>query len=205
MYENILTPEQMVLAEKLLPVCSDFYLAGGTALALQMEHRRSIDFDLASFDQINPFNLERRLIAKKFKIQAVLNSTSDEFSILIDGIKVTFFSFPFPVQHKIKWERGRITLPTLIELGAMKAYALGRRSKWKDYVDLYFLIKFKLSVDDLIEKSNEIFSTHFNSKLFREQLCYFDDIDYSETIEYIDHAPDDRGIKEFLEAIAVKV
>jgi len=195
----------MVLAEKLLPVCSDFYLAGGTALALQMEHRRSIDFDLASFDQINPFNLERRLIAKKFKIQAVLNSTSDEFSILIDGIKVTFFSFPFPVQHKIKWERGRITLPTLIELGAMKAYALGRRSKWKDYVDLYFLIKFKLSVDDLIEKSNEIFSTHFNSKLFREQLCYFDDIDYSETIEYIDHAPDDRGIKEFLEAIAVKV
>jgi hypothetical protein len=87
----------------------------------------------------------------------------------------------------------------------MKAYALGRRSKWKDYVDLYFLIKFKLSVDDLIEKSNEIFSTHFNSKLFREQLCYFDDIDYSETIEYIDYAPDDRGIKEFLEAIAVKV
>ena len=161
----------MVLAEKLLPVCSDFYLAGGTALALQMEHRRSIDFDLASFDQINPFNLERRLIAKKFKIQAVLNSTSDEFSILIDGIKVTFFSFPFPVQHKIKWERGRITLPTLIELGAMKAYALGRRSKWKDYVDLYFLIKFKLSVDDLIEKSNEIFSTHFNSKLFREQCA----------------------------------
>ena len=85
----------MILAEKLLPVCSDFYLAGSTALALQMEHRRSMDFDLAFFDQINPFNLERRLIAKKFKIQAVLNSTSDEFSILIDGIKVTFFLFLF--------------------------------------------------------------------------------------------------------------
>jgi len=87
----------------------------------------------------------------------------------------------------------------------MKAYALSRRSKWKDYVDLYFLLKFKLSMEELIEKAGEIFSSHFNSKLFREQLCYLDDMDYSEAIEYMDHAPDDGEIKEFLESIAVKI
>ena len=72
-------------------------------------------------------------------------------------------------------------------------------------MDLYCLLKHKLSLDDIIGKAKEIFSTHFNSKVFREQLCYFNDIDYSETIEYIDHAPDDKKIKEFLEKIAVIV
>ena len=49
----------------------------------------------------------------------------------------------------------------------------------------------------------EIFSTHFNEKLFREQLCYFEDIDFSETIEYMDNAHDEQEIKAFLEKIAI--
>ncbi len=205
MIESFLTHEQMVLAERLLPEVKDFYLAGGTALALQIGHRRSLDFDLASCKQIRPFDLERKLINLELSIQSVFTATSDEFSVLINGTRITFFSFPFSVQHKITWQRGHITLPGIIELGAMKAYALSRRSKWKDYVDLYFLLRFKLSMEELIEKTKEIFSSHFNSKLFREQLCYFDDMDYSEAIEYMDYAPDDREIKEFLEAIAVRI
>ena len=51
MYENILTPEQMVLAERQLPAYSDFYLASGTAFAFQMKHRRSINFDFVPLDQ----------------------------------------------------------------------------------------------------------------------------------------------------------
>ena len=205
MFENILTNEQMILAEGLFPEIEDFYLAGGNALALQIGHRRSLDFDLASFEQINSFNLERKLIKLGFKIQSVFTVTSDEFSVLINEIRVTFFSFPFDVKHEITWQRGHITLPQITELGAMKAYALGRRSKWKDYVDLYFLLRFKLNMEELIGKAREIFSSHFNSKIFREQLRYFDDIDYSETIEYIDRAPDDKEIKEFLEAKAVRI
>lgn len=205
MIESFLAHEQMVLAERLLPEMKDFYLAGGTALALQIGHRRSLDFDLASCKQIRPFDLERKLINLELSIQSVFTATSDEFSVLINGTRITFFSFPFSVQHKITWQRGHITLPGIIELGAMKAYALSRRSKWKDYVDLYFLLRFKLSMEELIEKTKEIFSSHFNSKLFREQLCYFDDMDYSEAIEYMDYAPDDREIKEFLEAIAVRI
>ena len=205
MIESFLTHEQMVLAERLLPEMKDFYLAGGTALALQIGHRRSLDFDLASCKQIRPFDLERKLINLELSIQSVFTATSDEFSVLINGTRITFFSFPFSVQHKITWQRGHITLPGIIELGAMKAYALSRRSKWKDYVDLYFLLRFKLSMEELIEKTKEIFSSHFNSRLFREQLCYFDDMDYSEAIEYMDYAPDDREIKEFLEAIAVRI
>jgi hypothetical protein len=60
-------------------------------------------------------------------------------------------------------------------------------------------------VDDLIAASNNIFSTSFNDKLFREQLCYFNDIDYSEEVEYMDVTPTDNEIKVFLESEALKI
>ena len=205
MYENVLTQNQMVLAKKLLPACSDFYLAGGTALALQIGHRRSIDFDLASYNQIDSFGLERKLLSMGFDIQTVFTATGDELSVLINGIKVTFFMFPFVIKHEVFWEKGQITVPEILDLGVMKAYALGRRNKWKDYVDLYFLLHDRIAIQDLIQNAEKIFKRHFNSKLFREQLCYFDDIDYSETIEYVDYALEDKKIREFLETVAVRI
>jgi len=205
MYENVLTQNQMVLAKKLLPACSDLYLAGGTALALQIGHRRSIDFDLASYNQIDSFGLERKLLSMGFDIQTVFTATGDELSVLINGIKVTFFMFPFVIKHEVFWEKGQITVPEILDLGVMKAYALGRRNKWKDYVDLYFLLHDRIAIQDLIQNAEKIFKRHFNSKLFREQLCYFDDIDYSETIEYVDYALEDKKIREFLETVAVRI
>jgi len=67
----------------------------------------------------------------------------------------------------------------------MKAYALGRRAKWKDYVDLYFIIKDYFSVSEISRKGKEIFANEFNERLFREQLAYFKDIDYGEEINYL--------------------
>ena len=204
MLENVLTPEQLSMARKLFPKTQEFYLAGGTALALQIGHRRSVDFDLASSEPLRTFDLERRIMTEGLKIQSVFTATGDEFSMLIEETKITFFYFPFPIHPRILWQTGRIKLPEIDELGAMKAYALGRRSQWKDYVDLFFLLKFKLSIDEIIAKAKDLFSTHFNTKLFREQLCYFDDIDSSESIDYLDYAPEADEIKSFLEAIAIK-
>jgi hypothetical protein len=205
MNENVLTQEQSVLAEKMFPEIKGFYLAGGTALALQIGHRRSVDFDLASRRPIEPFNLERHLISKRFQVQRTFTATGDEYSALIQETKITFFYFPFDIQHPLSWEKGKITLPSIKDLGSMKAYALGRRSKWKDYVDLYFILKFHLSLNELLQRAKTIFSGHFNSKLFREQLCYFDDMDYSESIDYLGHAPSDDEIRHFLEKTAVVI
>ena len=205
MIESVLTMEQSALAEKLLPAIKGFYLAGGTALALQIGHRRSVDFDLASPKAINPFDIERRLKSEGFQIQRTFTSTGDEYSTLIQETRITFFYFPFEVEHPLSWDKGHITLPTIKDLGAMKAYALGRRSKWKDYVDLYFILKFHLQLEHLIQRAKDIFSGHFNSKLFREQLCYFDDMDYSESVEYLGHAPSDQEVKGFLEETAVTI
>lgn len=81
----------------------------------------------------------------------------------------------------------------------MKAYALGRRAKWKDYVDLYFILRDHHTIDEISVKAQEIFAGNFNSRHFREQLGYFDYIDYTEVVEYlIDDPPSDETVKDFL-------
>lgn len=94
-------------------------------------------------------------------------------------------------------------MPDLLTLSAMKAYALGKRSKWKDYVDLYFILKNYYSVNEISEKANMIYTDLFSEKQFRAQLCYFNDIDYSETVTFLNEAPSEIEIKTFLTETAI--
>jgi hypothetical protein len=96
-------------------------------------------------------------------------------------------------------------MPEIRALGAMKAYALGRRSKWKDYVDLYFLLRDHSTLPDLILFTKTLFRGAFNSKLFVEQLCYFDDVDMTEQVEFTSEAIPETAIKEWLTVQAMSV
>jgi len=80
----------------------------------------------------------------------------------------------------------------------MKAYALGRRSKWKDYIDLYFILKDYYTIRQVSDRSTFIFGDLFSEKLFRAQLCYFDDIDYSEQVEFLVKAVSEEEVRNFL-------
>ncbi len=91
-----------------------------------------------------------------------------------------------------------LRLPELLDLAAMKAFALGRRSKWKDYVDLYFILRDHFSITQISERAAMIYGQLFSEKLFRAQLSYFDDIDYSEQVEFIGTTVPESVIKEFL-------
>jgi len=93
-------------------------------------------------------------------------------------------------------------MPDLLTLAAMKAYALGGRAKWKDYVDLYVLLRYRFSLAQISEKSKDLFGVYYNEKLFREQLCYFQDVDYSEKVDFVVQAVSDEEIKQFLTDIA---
>ena len=92
-------------------------------------------------------------------------------------------------------------MPSLLDLGAMKAFAMGKRSKWKDYVDMYFLLQ-RYSLNDISNRSSELFKAMFNKKLFRAQLKYFDDLNYDETVNYcVEPIPEER-IKYFLSGVS---
>ncbi len=80
----------------------------------------------------------------------------------------------------------------------MKANALGRISKWKDYVDFYFLLRDYLTIEQISIRAIEIFDQLFSPKLFRAQLSYYQDINFSEPVELMVSAPSENVIKQFL-------
>ena len=113
-------------------------------------------------------------------------------------MQLTFFHYPYELPYAEQFGY-HLKLPDLLTLAAMKAFALGRRSKWKDYVDLYFILKDHHTVAEICHVGTNIFGSEFNEKIFRNQLAYFDDMNYSETVEFMPgfEVPDDV-IKEKL-------
>ena len=174
-----------ILAEtqsKLLPIVKlfskKFGLVGGTAVALHLGHRESLDFDLFSFSGFNNYSI-KATIAQNLTIY-------------------TFFQFPYKISYSESFDN-IVKLPDILTLGAMKAFALGRRAKWKDYIDLYFILKEHHTISEITVKGVEIFGNEFNEKIFRTQLAYFEDIDYLEQIIYKKgFSIDDEVIKKAL-------
>ena len=205
MHEEILSAAQLTLAETILPDFPKFYLCGGTALALHIGHRKSIDFDLATPGEIQPESILRALQTKGHFPEHTLTATADELTIIVQGVKLTFVSFPFPIRPNVDWAHAGIRLPDIASIGSMKAYALGRRSKWKDYVDLYFLLRDHVTLPELIHCTKTLFRGAFNAKLFLEQLCYFDDVDLTEQVDFMNEAIPDGTIKEWLTLQAMSV
>lgn len=198
MHEEVLSQAQMSLAETILPCFPKFYLCGGTALALLIGHRKSIDFDLATPEEIRPESIFRILQTKGHFPEHTLTASADELTIIVQGVKLTFFSFPFPIHPTVSWPRTGTRLPEIPVIGSMKAYALGRRSKWKDYVDLYFLLRDHVTLSGLIHRTKTIFRGAFNAKLFLEQLCYYDDVDMTEHVDFMNKVVPNETIRKWL-------
>ena len=182
MHPDILTAEQQNLLPLVQSFSDTFGLVGGTAIALHLGHRRSVDFDLFSLKPFSVADIRNRIL-RAHTIDHTYVQGESELTILVNKVKITFYHFPYPVVFSEDFQR-IIHLPDLLTLAAMKAFALGKRAKWKDYVDLYFLIK-TLDLANILKTSISIFGTEFNEKLFRVQLGYFKDIDYSEQVEYM--------------------
>lgn len=198
MHKEILSKEQLEILPSLAKFKSEFYLVGGTAIALHIGHRKSIDYDLFKFKPINSKRILEKLAKENLDYNVTRSIAGKQLNLLIKGVSITFFNYEFEIPHETKFEN-YISMPSLIDLAAMKAYALGRRGKWKDYVDLYFLIKYHFTIEEISERAKIYFNDLFTTKLFRGQLSYFEGIDYSEEVEYIiPNPPTEEEIKDFL-------
>src|SRR3989338_5399705 len=197
MHKEILSPEQSALLNIVKLFSKEFGLVGGTAIALHLGHRESLDYDLFTFDEFINQKI-RRKISRVAKIDAILRDETGQFTLVINGVRFTFFQFPYKINYSESFG-DIVKLPDILTLAAMKAFALGRRAKWKDYVDLYFILKAHHTVSEITMKGVEIFGNEFNEKIFRTQLAYFNDIDYSEQLVYKERfRVDDEIIKKAL-------
>lgn len=198
MHKEILTEEQVKLLPLVEKFIKDFGLVGGTAIALQIGHRRSIDFDFFSNREFNNVRIRKMIIKSGYKINKVYKDETGQFTFFVNNVQLTFFHYPFKVEFLEHFEK-ILRMPDLLTLAAMKAYALGRRAKWKDYVDLYFIINKYHSIKKIVKRSKDIFKGEFNERIFREQLTYFKDLNYSEEVIYMKNfKTDDKIIQKEL-------
>lgn len=182
-HKEVLTKGQARLLSLINSFSKDFGLVGGTAIALYIGHRFSIDFDLFTKNEFENLEIRKRILKFK-KIERVLRDETGQYTIILGGVRFTFFHYPFEINFSKKFGNV-IKLPDLLTLAAMKAYALGRRAKWKDYIDLYFIIKDYHDIVEIIKRAKRLFGSEFNEKMFRAQLAYFKDLDYSEKVIYM--------------------
>lgn len=199
---EVLENRRLKLLNDLASLVKDFVLSGGTALALQIKHRKSFDFDLFSDQEISSSLIGK--LKDLIKISVILVNTSDELSFMVsDDIKVSFIYYPFfnIKQAKLIKLKNGLKMFSIDEIAAQKAYTIGRRGTYRDYYDIYALIKNKyLTLKDIIEFAKNIYGEIFNPKLFLEQLVYFDDLTNFEIIpaDALQKIPDPKEVKSFL-------
>ncbi len=196
MFLNILSPEQVTYLPLLQHFKREFVLVGGTAIALQIGHRKSIDFDLFKTKPLNKKNIKEKIALQKAPAQKLFEN-SEGIHFIINGVKWTFFYYPFPIKGTVLLDN-YIKMPDLLTLAAMKFYAMGRRAKWKDYVDIYFLLREHFTIPEVSVRATELFGDGYSEKLFRQQLAYFENIDYSEPLEWVSNAVTEENIKNTL-------
>ena len=166
---------------KQAPFLSNYLLVGGSALALHLCHRKSEDLDFFTFsDSYNKQEIINFL--KNFKTNEIINETKDQIDLLCDGIKVTFFN--------AKWEFlkppviEKFNIASIESIAAMKINVLFLRAKYRDYYDIYFIAKEKMSLNDIFQHAKKIIEG-ITYKLFCIALTYVDDLE-DDSIAHLD-------------------
>lgn len=181
LYLEILDAERLKIFNKLSAFSPLGFLAGGTALALQIGHRKSFDFDVF---------LPKSLSAKFY--QKVLNVFGQETKTRLrtgdlllvqtrEEIEIHFVYYWYKnLQPLIK--TSSISLCSVADIAANKAFTIGQRGQWRDYVDIFFLMKKEIfSLDKIVELTQYKYQSEFNRRLFLQQLVYFKDIENFDT------------------------
>lgn len=173
-------------------------LGGGTALALQIGHRASFDFDIFTREKLNNHLWKEAKQVFGETSEKTLD-TEDQLDLITpENVAVTFFYDDYqPLFDPVPSEIMNLLDPR--DIATNKAYLLGKRPKWRDYVDLYFLLKDKyISMNELIGLSKKKFGTDFSEKLFLEQLVYWGDMD-DYVVDFLNKEIEQKEIKAFLE------
>lgn len=156
--------------------CSHFHLAGGTALALFIGHRKSVDLDLFTQSAFNQeILLEYLELNFDFSLQYAAENT---LKGNVRGVKVDLIMHPYPMVGSVVEEEG-VSLLAVEDIAAMKINAIaGNGTRVKDFIDLYFLLK-----DYSVEYLMMCYKNKYKQRnLFHalKSLVYFDDINVSD-------------------------
>ncbi|OFX40883.1 MAG: hypothetical protein A2X08_17065 [Bacteroidetes bacterium GWA2_32_17] len=175
-YHTIET-KTLELLKKLMQIdeFKELRLVGGTSLALQIGHRQSIDIDLFGALNIDEFELSK--ILNNFASVTILKKTKNINIYLIEGIKVDIVNYHYPwIKDALLEDNLRLAEKT--DIAAMKIAAITNRGSKKDFIDIYFLLKYFT-----LGKMLSFYKLKYNDAsemLALKSLTYFDDADLEE-------------------------
>lgn len=181
---EILSQKQKEILSFIEKFNDNFVLVWWTAIALHLWHRESVDFDLflPNCELLPLRNIKSKIKNSKLDYK-ILVETDFHFEISINWVKITFFAYLYEIPQKQIIREKYFKTCSLEFLAIMKADAIWKRAKRKDYVDMYFLIN-KFWLKNIWNNAKSFFWPDFNEKIFYSQLSYFDDMDYSEEVIY---------------------
>jgi len=172
---EILDKKRLELLDKLTLFLKGYVLGGGTALSLRLAHRKSFDFDFFSPSPVSNKLLEK--ISTILKIDSIAIDNQDELTFFTSSIKVTFLAYPFKPHFQPETTAQGWFIHRAEEIALQKAYTIGRRGEYRDYFDLFTILKNNILLfDNLIALTKEVYKGAFDEKLFLEQLVYFKDL-----------------------------
>lgn len=174
--EAVILPEtfEFLLQLQADPVLTDFFLVGGTALALQIGHRLSVDLDLFSQKTFDNSALEDYLIMQHgFSTDYVATNTLKGF---IRGIKTDFLTHAYSLVKPLLQEES-VALASLEDIGAMKLNAIAHSgNRQKDFYDLYFLLE-HLPLNEMLQ-AYTLKYPNSNLLIPLKGIAWFEDIDF---------------------------
>ena len=174
--KSVVAPHLAQLLREIGPVLNQYglTLVGGTALALHLNHRRSLDLDFFGAEEFDPderfLELEEKL-GSQHAIE-VVGKDRNTLNRLVEGVKVDLMRHGYPeTSPPVDWEGVMISAPE--DIAAMKLNAIANRGAKKDFFDLYFLLQ-RFSLSQLLESYGKKYRNH-DAFFVIQSLTYFDD------------------------------
>ena len=178
---DILPPAQRRLWDELAAIPSGFVLYGGTALALRLGHRQSVDFDFFGKSTFEPRELVARvpLLAGATITQQAPNT----LSVVVDRdgpVKLSFFGVPGlgRLQPPATAPDNGLPVASLLDLAGTKAAVVQQRAEAKDYIDLDAIVQDgRIDLATALVAANAIYGRQFNPLITLKALSFFEDGD----------------------------
>lgn len=181
MHYEVLDEKRRALLPALDSFKKDFYLAGGTALALQIGHRISIDFDFFTEANFSTEDLYEQIHTIFGQVPRTQESSRTLAVIVHDDVRLSFIGYRYPLLAPCV-EIEYLRLASMADIGCMKLNAIVSRAELKDYADLYFILKQRSLQDLLADLAKKIPSLDQN--LVLKALVSFTDVS-SEPIAFV--------------------
>ncbi len=149
-----------------------FYLAGGTALALQLGHRRSMDLDLYTQKDFDYKKLRGEL-ENKFEEAIFIQGSEGTLIMKLDKVAVSFFYYPYSLIFPTIEFEDFPPIASMKDIAAMKLIAIADRGIKRDFYDIYFLLK-EFSLEEIFKWVKRKYP-RFNIYPAVRGLTYFED------------------------------